>query len=170
VEHRDHHLTIFVPSPAAEPIEAVRRRWDPVMAAQIAAHVTVVYPREAPRVELLAERVRAASRLIRPFRLRLGAVACFERPEDGVYVAVEDVEGGYRRLREQVLRPPFRPVEFPPHVTLVHPRTSAQGRHCWNDRDGQRHDQEFTVHETAVTGFDGRRWVVLMTFTLGQGA
>ncbi|HUG38527.1 MAG TPA: hypothetical protein VML54_16330, partial [Candidatus Limnocylindrales bacterium] len=38
---RDHHATIFVAPEAASAIEAARRAWDPGMAAQIAAHVTL---------------------------------------------------------------------------------------------------------------------------------
>jgi 2'-5' RNA ligase superfamily len=95
-EYRDHHATIFVAPAIAGPIEAVRREWDPAMAAQIAAHVTVAYPQEAPISDLLVERVRAASAGIPPFRLRLGRVATFESSEDGVYVTVEDIDGTAR--------------------------------------------------------------------------
>src|SRR5207237_5168975 len=38
--------TIFLPPPVAQPVEAVRQEWDPAMADQIAAHVTVAYPSE----------------------------------------------------------------------------------------------------------------------------
>ena len=48
-DDRDHHATIFVPPDVARPVEAARREWDPVMAAQIAAHVTVVHPRTSRR-------------------------------------------------------------------------------------------------------------------------
>jgi hypothetical protein len=79
------------------------------MAAQIGAHITLAYPQEAPISDLLVARVRAASRHTPPFRLRLGALTYFERPEDGIYIHVEDVDGDYRRLRERVLCPPSSP-------------------------------------------------------------
>jgi len=47
-DYRDHHATIFVAPEVAGPIEAVRRSWDPSMAAWIAAHVTVAYPQLRP--------------------------------------------------------------------------------------------------------------------------
>jgi len=165
-QYRDHHATIFVAAAIAGPIEAARREWDPAMAAQIAAHVTVVYPQEAPISDVLVEGVRAASGSVPPFRLRLGQVATFERPEDGVYISVEDIDGGYRTMREAVLRPPFRPIAFPPHVTLVHPGTSLRGRDFWNSGAHQRLDQEFLVQDVAITAFDGARWVLLRTFGL----
>lgn len=170
-EYRDHHATIFVAPAIAGPIEAARREWDPAMAAQIAAHVTVAYPQEAPISDLLVQRVRAASAGLPPFRLRLGHVATFERPEDGVYVTVEDIDGGYRKLREEVLRPPFHGVAFPPHVTLVHPRTSGRGRDFRDSGWSGRGDEEFMTQEVAITAFDGAKWVVLRTFQLqGEGA
>ena len=169
-EYRDHHATIFVSAAIAGPIEAARREWDPDMAAQIAAHVTVAYPQEAPISDLLIERVRAASGSIPPFRLLLGQVATFESPDDGVYISVEDIDGGYRTMREAVLRPPFRHIAFPPHVTLVHPATSLRGRDFWNSGPHQRVDEEFLVQDVAITAFDGARWVVLRTFGLeGEG-
>jgi 2'-5' RNA ligase superfamily len=122
--YRNCHATIFVAPEIARPIEAIHQQWDPLMANQIDAHITLAYPQEAPLVDLLVARVRAASRQTSPFRLRLGALAYFERPEDGVYIEVQDVDGDYRRLRERVLCPPFQLIAFPPHVTLVPPRTS----------------------------------------------
>jgi 2'-5' RNA ligase len=167
--YHNHHATIFVPPAVAEPIEAVRRAWDPVMAAQIAAHVTLAYPQEAPLADLLVERVRTASAETAAFRLRLGEPAYFGCPEDGVYVEVEDVDGEHRRMRERVLRPPFRPIGFPPHVTLIHPRTSARGRTFWEQCQYQSRDREFTVAEVAITAFDGTKWIILEQFALGHG-
>lgn len=164
--HSDHHATIFVPAEVAGPVEAIRRAWDPGMAGAIAAHVTVAYPREAADVSLLVERTRLACASVRPFRLRLGKAACFGRPADGVYVDVDDVDGSLGRLRSDILRAPFRPVDFRPHVTLVHPRTSSRGADCW---DAVRHralDAEFTVGALAITAFDGVRWDTLASFAL----
>ncbi len=82
-EYRDHHAPSLSRRKLLVGVEAARREWDPVMAAQIAAHVTLAYPREAPIVDLLVDRVRAASTTCPPFRLRLGGIACFERLEGG---------------------------------------------------------------------------------------
>ncbi len=137
------------------------------MANRIAAHVTLAYPQEAQNVELLMERVREASACVGPFRLSLGDIACFERPEDGVYVRVEDIDGGYRRMREHVLRPPFHRLALPAHVTLVHPQTSSRGREFWDRGAHQRQSLEFITREIAITGFDGLRWMALGTYGLG---
>src|SRR5688572_14224584 len=101
-DYQDHHATIFVAPGVAEVIEELRRTWDPRMAAQIPAHMTLVYPQEAPLVGLLVERLRDASAHALPFRLRLSGTDCFGRPEDGVYIQVDDIEGGYRKLRAAV--------------------------------------------------------------------
>ena len=164
-EYRDHHATIFVAPAFAGPIEAARRAWDPAMAAQIAAHVTVAYAQEAPISDLLVERVRAASAGVPPFRLWLGRVATFESPEGGVYVTVEDIDGGYARcVRKCCAHRSF--VAFPPHVTLVHPRTSGRGDDFRDSGWSRRGDAGFMAQEVAITAFDGARWVVLGTFRL----
>ena len=165
--YRDHHATIFVPANVAGPLEVTRRQWDPEMAVVIAAHVTVVYPDEAPAADVLAQRVQAAAVRISPFRLRLGPRACFGRPEDGIYVDVEDPDDGYGDLREAVLGPARRHAPFSPHVTILHPRTSRRGRELWNSGWTAPPPREFMVRELAITAFDGARWPAVMTFPLG---
>jgi 2'-5' RNA ligase len=164
--YRDHHATIFVARGVAGPIEATRRRWDPVMATQIAAHVTLAYPHEVPIVDLFFRRVRESSSRCKPFRLILGGLACFDRPEDGVYVTVDDPEGGYRKLHDELLRPPFQSTARSPHVTLVHPRTSSRGRELWDRGAYEAQRREFTAEEVTITAFDGTKWVVLVTYPL----
>jgi 2'-5' RNA ligase len=154
--HHDHHATIFVPPDAALSIEAARRAWDPVMAAQIAAHVTVAYPDEVPAVDRLIERARTAAARRAPFRLRLGELGCFHRPENGVYVVVEDVDGGLAALRGELLHQ-ARAHALTPHVTVVHPRTSRRGRELWDSRSYRPQAAVFTVRELTVTAFDGVR-------------
>jgi 2'-5' RNA ligase len=168
-EYRNHHATIFIESRIAASIEAVRRTWDPVMATQIAAHVTLTYPQEVTDFDLLVKRMRTACAAIAPFRLRLGAVSYFEHLEGGIYIDIEDVDGGYRSLRASVLLPPFHPVAFPPHVTLIHPRTSSRGREFWEHGRHQPYDLEFTAREVTITAFDGTNWRTLDQFALGQG-
>ena len=87
-----------------------------------------------------------------------------------MYVTMEDIDGGYRTIREEVLHPPFRGVAFPPHVTLVHSRTSGRGGDFRDSGWSRRGDAEFMAQEVAITAFDGTRWVVLRTFRLrGEG-
>ncbi len=67
-----HHVTAFVDPAVSEPVEELRRRWDPQMARQIAAHVTVVYPEEIPDPASLEERAAAAAATTTPFDLESG--------------------------------------------------------------------------------------------------
>ena len=136
------------------------------MFAQIAAHVTLVYPREAPSAAALVERLRTMAPRIRPFRLRLGRLACFGRPEKGVYVQVDDVDGGYASARDRLLRPPWSAWPVVPHVTVVHPRTSARGAELWRDGRHTLDPRQFLVTEVAITAFDGAHWFTVDTFTL----
>jgi 2'-5' RNA ligase len=166
-DHRDHHLTIFLPAHVSGPIEAGRREWDPEMASQIAAHVTLVYPQEACDPGLLLSRLRSVATGVAPFRLRLETLACFGRPEDGVYVAIEDCDQGFMNLRGQLLKPPFKLISFPPHVTLVHPRTSTRGREFWETHAFEPSNDVFTVDQIAMTAFDDTSWVTIDTVWLG---
>jgi GNAT superfamily N-acetyltransferase len=153
----------------AGPVEAARRRWDPDMAAAIAAHVTLVYPREAPDPARLLERLQAAGPTTRPFRLRLGTLAFEATPETGVFVTVDDLDGGCRALRTELLCPPFSGATFAPHVTVVHPRTSRRGRELWESGAYRPEPAAFTVGDVALTAYDGTRWIVAATVPLGGG-
>jgi 2'-5' RNA ligase len=162
---RDHHATIFLPVEATRWIETARRQWDPVMAARIDAHVTLIYPEEVPDVSLLAERLAAASAAATPFRLRFGGIG--RDHSGGVYVHVDDLDGGYQLLRDNILGAPFRPVAFTPHVTIAHPLTSEHRRDFQDEHAVEPPGPAFAVDEVAITGFDGTRWVTLTRYSLG---
>lgn len=165
VRFTDVHATVFLDPRQATCVDALRKRWDPIMASQIGPHVTVTYPDEIPTLAAMSEHVAGAAREIAPFRLGLGAIDCFDRPEHGIYVQVHDLDGGWRSLREVVGHVGTR-LAVEPHVTLVHPRTSDQGRAAWPELAGRSLDGTTMIDEVAVTAFDGSRWVAVETFWL----
>jgi hypothetical protein len=69
---RRYHAMLFPIGPQLDEVEALRRAWDPAMAAEIPAHITLVYPVEHPGVEALRERVKGISGRERAFRVCLG--------------------------------------------------------------------------------------------------
>ena len=77
------------------------------------------------------------------------------------------IDGDYRRRRQHLLCPPFQPIAFSPHVTLIHLRTSARGQDFWDHGRYPADYQEFTVAELAITAFDGMKWLVLERLVLG---
>jgi 2'-5' RNA ligase len=158
------HATAFVDSAVASALEALRAEWDPAMAEQIAAHVTIAYPAEVPALAELVERLRFAADVIRPFRLRLGAVTYFG-PDDGVAVDVDDVDGGWVLAREVVVGS-SQAVDIRPHVTIVHPRTTNRAPEAWASLEGRSFAAEFVVKEITATAFDGRRWTVVERLAL----
>ncbi|WP_199547138.1 2'-5' RNA ligase family protein [Streptomyces sp. N35] len=132
---RRRHLCVALAG--VERIERWRGEWDPVMAAAVPAHVTVVYPEETTDEALLIGRAEQYCATSAPFRLGLGEVRAVDDGRGGVFVAVDDVEGGWARLRAQLLAPPLRPLGIPAHVTLAHPRTSERGPLCWAELAGR---------------------------------
>lgn len=160
---------MFVPPSVSEQIELARGRWDPVMASQIAAHVTVVYPVECPDAAMLSERLTRACRRISPFELRIqGGLGCFGGPDKGVFLPVADVDGGWAALRASILQSPCAPLgDLAPHITLVHPRTSSRGADLWAVAGAVEVTESFVVSEVAITAFDGARWPSLECVAIG---
>jgi 2'-5' RNA ligase len=165
------HAMLFPTGAALGEVEALRRAWDPTMAAQIAAHITVAYPDEHPGLAALRERIASVAASHAPFRLGLGDVRAFPPPNEGcIYLEVLDIGGGYAALREALTAPPFRPIAFPPHVTIIHPRTSRRAAEFWRIETRQREALEITIDSIAITSSDGADYAVEARFPLsGSG-
>jgi N-hydroxyarylamine O-acetyltransferase len=96
------HVTLFLRGPAADGLERVRHRGDPVMADAIHVHVTIAYPQAVAQVEEMIDRTRRAAASIGPVQLRLGEV---DHDDDAawLFVHVEDVRPGRVTCRCTVL-------------------------------------------------------------------
>jgi hypothetical protein len=170
-ERREHRVVAFVTGEAGEHLEALRRRWDPDMADQIAGHVTIAYRDEAPDLALLTARVEVAARRIPPFPLRLGEIVAHEaKASRGIYHLVDDPVGVWTWLREFLVAPPFVPLDVVPHATIAHPRTALSLRRAWKVLAGSDPDIEFRVGELHLVAHDGERWVTADTFPLSDAS
>lgn len=152
------HLCVAPTGPGVARVERWRRAWDPAMAAVVPAHVTVTYPEETADEEELLRRAEAG--LGWAFRLRLGGIFA---AEGGVFVAVEDVEGGWGRLRDRLLE---APLDVPAHMTVAHPRTSTRVAECAAALAGQRVEAEVAVDELLYTETTPTTFTVLRRFPL----
>ena len=157
---RHPHAVIFIGPRAAAPIEALRANWDPALADQIRAHVTLAYPDESDAIDDLCERVARATARLAPFTMALGELA----REDGVFFRIGDLDEGCRRLRAEIVGP-GRP-EITPHVTIVNPRSTNRVDQAWAALNGTAIEAELAVDSVAVVAFDGRRWPTVARFPL----
>jgi 2'-5' RNA ligase len=160
-----YHATAFLDPRSAQLVEELRRAWDPVMAEQIAAHITLIYPEEIADPSDLIARVSRAAASTGPFTVVIGSPIHAGNPADGVFLAVGDVSDGIRRFRESAV-PASHAIDFPPHVTIVHPRTSGRGKQAWNELAGMQLDARFTITNVAITAYDGQRWPTLQAIPL----
>jgi 2'-5' RNA ligase len=164
-----HHAMLFPSGSVMADIEALRRAWDPVMAGAIGPHITLVYPDEHPGLLALRERVATVAARDGPFRLRLGSFRAFPPPDDGcVYIEAQDIDGGFVRLREALTAAPFRPVAFPPHLTIIHPRTSNRAADFWLAGVGYVPDLEVTIESITLTSFAGGHYAIEARVPLGR--
>ena len=152
-----HHATVFLDPERGGPVEELRSRWDPQMASQIAAHITLIYPEEIPDPAELDELAEIAAASTRPFSITLGPAFYVGSPADGVFFRVHDIDGGIGSFRARTV-PPARAIDFPPHVTIVHPRTSCLGKQAWQALAAIQLEAQFTVTHLAITASDGLRW------------
>jgi mutator protein MutT len=161
------HLTIVLPeSPFVAEIEALRRRWDPVMAAEVPAHVSVVYPEETADEAALLDRMRNEAAQLRAFPVDVRGV---ERAEEGrgVFLNATDRTGALTNLRRRLLAPPNSASGYPLHVTIVHPRTSNQGPDAFAALEVTPLAGAVAVSEIAFTETAPEGMTVLERFALG---
>ncbi len=112
-------LSLYVPLPVSDAIEAVRRIVDPVQFALIPAHVTLCREDELEAFPSWRERLEAMPPDAIPLRLRFGRA----EPFSGHGILLPCVGGieEYRDLRRRILgSSAIR--EMQPHLTLAHPR------------------------------------------------
>lgn len=160
-----HHATAFLGIPASHALEGFRRKWDPGMARQIAAHITLIYPEEIADPAELADRAGRAAARIAPFRVAAGRPFHSGSPADGVFVHVSDPDDGIGRFRAAAISE-ARAIAFPQHITIVHPRTSRRGPEAWTELAGVQLDVRCTIAQIAITAYDGHRWPTVRTIAL----
>jgi len=163
------HVTLFLEGDVAEPVEVLRRRWDPALASQIAVHVSLAYPSEIESIDAVIERARRAAAQVGPFELRLGSPVRRTGHHWWVGVEVHDVDGGWRRLRDLLVPAAEQRPDVAPHVTVVHPRHSNLGAEAWSNVGAQNVRRRFEVSEVAITAFDGRSWKTVSEARLAGG-
>ncbi len=158
-----HHVTAFLDPDRSQLKEHLRRTWDPGMTQQVAAHLTLIYPEEVPDAGELVARAALAAARTPPFAITVGSPIHLGPPADGVFLRVADTDDGIRTFRATAVAAPDA-ISFPPHVTIVHPRTSHRGDQAWADLASTRIDTRFTITEVAFTAFNGNLWPTSRSF------
>lgn len=160
------HLQFILSGPVADPVELLRREWDPVMAARARAHISLVYPEEHNDESLLLKRAVDAASRTAPFAITLGEISSEDGGRGGVWYRVKDASRTWSDLRAQLLSAPFHQLPVEPHVTIVHPRTSKRGPEALAAISGGRISGEITLDEIVYTETDLSGMRVLYRFRL----
>jgi 2'-5' RNA ligase len=153
-------IVVHVPAPTAALVDGIRRRFDPIMAARIDAHLTLVHD-VTDRARVAALVGRAVDR--EPFRVRLTHADRWGPSRHGAYLHVDDPDGAVRGLHEAVAElesPAWVRGEFRPHVTLVNGRTVSEdeAEAAWRALDGFVAGWELTVFAVDVIELVEPRW------------
>ncbi|RPI21520.1 MAG: hypothetical protein EHM57_06510, partial [Actinobacteria bacterium] len=95
-----------------------------------------------------------------PIEIRIGDVKCWGEPSAGIYLSVEDPTGSVARIRQvlAIVEPPG--LEYVPHITLMHQRTTdaARNRAAWEHLATWRLDQHVLIDAVAVIELRGSTW------------
>lgn len=115
-------LSLYVPLPASDVLESVRRILDPVQHALIPAHVTLCREDELAGVQSDLLRRRLEQLPPGPLAMVFGTPERFDG--HGVQLKCLDGDRAFQALRQHVLGNQLA-RRLPAHITLAHPRNPA---------------------------------------------
>ncbi|MFV0307869.1 MAG: 2'-5' RNA ligase family protein [Desertimonas sp.] len=159
---RRRAIVVFVPEPTAGHDDLdVRRRWDPVMAGRIAAHLTLIHDVVDPAAA--DDRLAAVTSSVAPFDIAFGPAATWGAAARGIYLGIADPTDRVGALHDQLA-----PVEDPrwlrhgfrPHVTVVHGRyvSAETAEAAWHELRGWWPRQRTTIDRLSVIEMHDHGW------------
>ena len=165
-------IVVHLPAPTAALVDEVRCRFDPIMAARIDAHITLVH--DVVDRGRVPELIRQATDR-EAFRVRLTHADRWGPSRFGAYLHVDDPDGAVHRLHEAVAEleaPAWARASYRPHVTLVHGRTVSEeeAEEAWRALDGFVAGWELTVEAVDVIELIEPRWRLVERHPLRRAA
>lgn len=163
-------IVLSIPQPVAVRIDDIRRRFDPVMAGRIGAHITLVH--DVVDHDRTGDLVASAAAARPPFAVRLTDADRWGPSRYGIYLHVDDHAGGVaelHRLLAELETPAWAKVGFRPHVTLVHGRTVTEetAEAAWSALDGFVADWDVELAAIELIELVEPRWRSVARVELG---
>ena len=162
------HCVALLDGPPGHRVDDLRATWDPRRARGVPVHVTLTYPEELDLPDGLIDRVAASAAIEPAFAVRLGDVVGVEGGLGGVMVEVEDLDGGWGRVRDGLLHDRPR-LLVDPHVTIAHPDSSPDPVAAWRGLRGSAIGGIVVVRELLVVRTADCRTTILGRHRLRGG-
>jgi 2'-5' RNA ligase len=161
-------LSLFVPPPIRDDIEAVRRITDPTQHRLIPAHVTLCREHELGGIGLAVLQARFGDASQGPIMLQFGAPERFGG--HGILLPCIGGTAEFQALRAVALDT-GQPGPQAPHLTLAHPRNPRAPRNDLQRAATLRHGLRITFAEVhLIEQVDDAPWVVRGTVPLLEHA
>ena len=123
LEYRFGAFYIFPPTGVIEPVDALRRLYDPKTASICQAHISLSEPLQAPLTNEQLREIRTALSAVQPYDIRYGPLRSFP-PHPGVCYSIAP-EAEFRRLRAVLHSTsafagiPLQHEHIAPHMTIA---------------------------------------------------
>ncbi len=123
LEYRYGAFYIFPPDGVIEPIDTLRRKYDPKSAAYCQAHISLSEPLQEPLTEIQIQELQTALCATMPFDLHYGPLRSFP-PYPGVVYSTQP-EDKFQRLRAVIhatslfVNSPLMRKDIAPHMTIA---------------------------------------------------
>ena len=123
LEYRFGAFYIFPPTGVIEPVDALRRLYDPKTASICQAHISLSEPLQAPLTNEQLREIRTALSVVQPYDIQYGPLRSFP-PHPGVCYSIAP-EAEFRRLRAVLHSTsafagiPLQHEHIAPHMTIA---------------------------------------------------
>ncbi len=163
-------IVLHLDRATTERVDAIRRRWDPVMAARIGPHITLVH--DVVGDGAIDARVAEVADGTAPFVVGLAAATLWGPARYGIFLGLDDPAGtvaGLHGALADLEAPGWARVEYRPHVTLVHGRTvtADDADAAWDALGGLHAGWPAEITAIDVVELVEPRWRPLASFPLG---
>ncbi|MEO0898808.1 MAG: 2'-5' RNA ligase family protein [Bacteroidota bacterium] len=158
-------LTLFLDEIESEPIEWIRRTYNPIQYDLIKSHITLC--REDEIEDLTHILINLEEIDIQQFELKTEGVKRFSNGK-GVFIPVLDEEHNFRELRRLILKhAEYPPREHKAHVTIMHPRNSTCNDDIFSEIVKVKIPKILSIKKISLIEQEiGKEWRILSEFSL----
>jgi 2'-5' RNA ligase len=158
-------LTCFVSEPESQPIEDIRKKFNPLQCNLIQAHVTLCREDELVEIERVMNNLMYLN--ARSVAVHFGKVTRFFDGQ-GVYIPAIDNDQAFQELRKSILKGIIeQPRLHEPHITLMHPRNSTCTDSIFEQIEQQHLPSRIVFRKISLIEQEiGEKWRILKEFDL----
>ena len=158
-------LTLFVDENNSEPIEKIRKEFNPEQYELIKSHVTLCREHELEQIDIILQTLSELNHSY--ITIDFGPVKRFAS-EKGVLIPAKISNPQFEKLRRIILKHVYaNPEKQDPHITLMHPGNSTCTDPIFKEIENLKIPDKLKFKKISlIEQEEGKKWTILKEFDL----